>query len=513
MLIHEIGHALGLKHPFSVAEDLDEVAEPPYLYGAEDSSAWTRMSYTVDVTDYSLGLAPFDIAALQYLYGIDASIRPTDDTYVLDDATPGQFVWDGAGHDTLDASGLTQGATLYLEPGRWSHVGATPAARITDPGQFTINFGTRVEDVIGSAHADRLYGNAAANAMDGAGGDDHLDGGEGDDHLSGGEGDDRLDGGEGNDRLDGDDGEDRLTGGRGADWIHGGAGLDVAVFTGPMADYDIEPDPASGALRVVDRVPDRDGTDTLRGIETLSFLDGPIDAPAPSTTSTLQVRAYTWSSHALLPGVVVSPSGERPWSSAPSGGDGRTSLDGLGTGLLPLDVRRDVPSAEAAGTAQAVNLQDAVAILKLVAGAPVNPGDRPLSPYQAIAADVDANGTVSLGDALAVLRHAVGLPGAPAPAWVFLDEGDPAVPQAAVADPTAPGLPAAPEAALPMSDTLGLVGVLRGDVDGSWAPPPGSLVLDEVEPDYFDALVSRLQAGPDGSLFSPTQWGIYPESA
>jgi len=495
VLIHEIGHALGLKHPFSVAEDLDEVAEPPYLYGAEDSSAWTRMSYTVDLTDYSLGLAPFDIAALQYLYGIDASIRPTDDTYVLDDTTPGQFVWDGAGHDTLDASGLTQGATLYLEPGRWSHVGATPAARIIDPGQFTINFGTRVEDVIGSAHADSLYGNAAANAMDGAGGDDHLDGGEGDD------------------RLDGGDGEDRLTGGRGADWIHGGAGLDVAVFTGPMADYDIEPDLASGRLRVVDRMPDRDGTDTLRGIETLSFLDAFISAPALSAASTLQVRAYTWNSHALLPGVVVSPSGERPWSSAPSGDDGRTSLDGLGTGLLPLDARRDVPSAEAAGTAQAVNLQDAVAILKLVAGAPVNPGDRPLSPYQAIAADVDANGTISLGDALAVLRHAVGLPGAPAPAWVFLDEGDPAVPQASAADPTAPGLPAAPEPALPTNDTLGLVGVLRGDVDGSWAPPPGSLVLDEVEPDYFDALVSRLQAGPDGSLFSPTQWGIYPESA
>ena len=495
VLIHEIGHALGLKHPFSVAEDLDEVAEPPYLYGAEDSSAWTRMSYTVDVTDYSIGLAPFDIAALQYLYGIDASIRPSDDTYVLDDATPGQFVWDGAGHDTLDASGLAQGATLYLEPGRWSHVGATPAARIIDPGQFTINFGTRVEDVIGSAHTDRLYGNAAANAMDGGGGDDRLDGGEGDD------------------RLDGGDGEDRLTGGRGADWLHGGAGLDVAVFTGPMTDYDIEPDLASGARRVVDRVPYRDGADTLRGIETLSFLDGSISAQALSTASTLQVRAYTWNSHMLLPGVVVSPSGERPWSSAPSGGDGRTSLDGLGTGLLPLDVRRDVPPAEAAGTAQAVNLQDAIAILKLVAGAPVNPGDRPLSPYQTIAADVDANGTVSLGDALAVLRHAVGLPGAPAPAWVFLDEGDPAVPQAAAASPTAPGLPAAPEAALPTNDTLGLVGVLRGDVDGSWAVPTGGQDLDALDPGYFDALVSRLQAGPDGSLFSPTQWGIYPESA
>jgi hypothetical protein len=204
--------------------------------------------------------------------------------------------------------------------------------------------------------------------------------------------------------------------------------------------------------------------------------------------------------------------GERPWSSAPSSGNGRTSHDGLGTGLLPLDVRRDVPSAEAANTAQAVNLQDAVAILKLVAGAPVHPGDRPLSPYQAIAADVDANGTVSLGDALAVLRHAVGLPGAPAPAWVFLDEGDPTVPQAAAASPTAPGLPAAPEAALPMGDTLGLVGVLRGDVDGSWAAPTGGQDLDTLDPGYFDTLVNRLQAGPNGSLFSPTQWGIYPES-
>jgi hypothetical protein len=126
-------------------------------------------------------------------------------------------------------------------------------------------------------------------------------------------------------------------------------------------------------------------------------------------------------------------------------------------------------------------------------------------------ADVDANGVVSLADALGVLRHAVGLPGAPSPAWVFLDESDPTVPMLA-ADPTAPGLPAAPQATLPATDTLVLVGVLRGDVDGSWAPPPGAQDLDEVSPGHFDALLARLNAIPDGPTFSATQWGIYPDA-
>jgi Ca2+-binding RTX toxin-like protein len=484
VLIHEIGHALGLKHPFSVAEDLDEVAEPPYLYGAEDSSAWTRMSYTIDVADHTLGLAPFDIAALQYLYGIDASIRPADDTYVLDDITPGQFVWDGAGHDTLDASGLSVGATLYLTPGHWSHIGAAPAATITSAGQFTINFGTRIENVIGSAQADRLYGNEAANGMDGGAGDD---------------------------RIEGMDGDDALEGGKGDDWLDGGPDVDLAIFAGPQAGYSVTLDPVSGALRVKDLSSGLDGTDTLRRIETLAFSDGQIAAPAAVETTTATVRAYAWKSHTLLPGVVISPQNEPGWASTPSGQDGSAALSGLGTGLLPLDVRRGPPPAEATGTAQAVTLQDAVAILKLIAGVPVQAGDRLLSPYQSIAADVDANGVVSLADALGVLRHAVGLPGAPSPAWVFLDESDPTVPMLA-ADPTAPGLPAAPQATLPATDTLVLVGVLRGDVDGSWAPPPGARDLDEVSPGHFDALLARLNAIPDGPTFSATQWGIYPDA-
>lgn len=60
-----------------------------------------------------------------------------------------------------------------------------------------------VENLIGSAFADRLIGNAGANAIDGGGGDDLIDGGAGNDTLTGGTGADRfvLRSGEGTDTI------------------------------------------------------------------------------------------------------------------------------------------------------------------------------------------------------------------------------------------------------------------------------------------------------------------------
>jgi serralysin len=471
VLIHEIGHALGLKHPFSVAEDMDDVAEPPYLAGAEDSSAWTRMSYTVAESDHTLALAPFDIAALQYLYGVSPSARAGDDRYLLSAAPGGKFIWDGAGLDTLDASALAEGATLYLEPGFWSHVGAAPAPRITDPGQFTINFGTLVENLVGTDHADRLHGNGSANAIDGGGGDDQLEGGAGDDTLD------------------------------------GGAGADVAGFTGPRADYDVVLDPATGAIVVTDRSAARDGTDTLHRIETLAFLDGELPAPTAPLASTLQLRAYAWKTHTLLHGVAVeaAPAGGGPSVSATTDAEGRAQLSGLPGGMARLDARLDIAASEAAAVDASVNLQDAIAILKLIAGQPVNDAGRALSPYQSHAADFDADGSVTLADALGVLRHAVGL-AAPQPAWVFFDEANPVLPQTA---PATPGAPPALQPTLPSGQPLGLVGVLRGDVDASWPAPAGSQHLDAAEPGYFDVLLAGLTAAHPTAGFAGAQWGIY----
>lgn len=63
-LLHELGHAIGLKHPFEAAAG--EVALPGY----EDNTSNTIMSYTGAGGPYST-FQPYDIAALNWLYGGD----------------------------------------------------------------------------------------------------------------------------------------------------------------------------------------------------------------------------------------------------------------------------------------------------------------------------------------------------------------------------------------------------------------------------------------------------------
>jgi hypothetical protein len=146
-----------------------------------------------------------------------------------------------------------------------------------------------------------------------------------------------------------------------------------------------------------------------------------------------------------------------------------------------------------------------VAILKMIAGQPVNAPGRALSPYQALAADVDGNGAVSLADALGVLRHAVGAAAAPAPGWVFVDEADAGMPARATLNPGV--VPATLAGVTPVDGHIGLVGVLRGDVDGSWAVPAGTPRLAD---GYFTELVDRLDAQHPSAGFELSQWGVYP---
>ncbi|MGE3843231.1 MAG: matrixin family metalloprotease, partial [Vicinamibacterales bacterium] len=72
ILIHEIGHALGLKHSFSGSIVLPTEA---------DNSSHTVMSYTF-VGRSNATPMPYDVLALQYVYGARAS-RVTADRYVF----------------------------------------------------------------------------------------------------------------------------------------------------------------------------------------------------------------------------------------------------------------------------------------------------------------------------------------------------------------------------------------------------------------------------------------------
>ena len=205
-LIHEIGHALGLEHPFSKASSNGHTSDPPYLSAIEDTSKWTVMSYVQLEEQYLLQYSELDIAALQYIYGPSTSARTGNDIYKLSETTP-KFIWDGQGIDTIDGSSINQPITLYLTPGEWGYIGSSSATYITSPGQITVNFGTVIENAIGGSGNDTLVGNTADNS------------------LSGGAGNDVLYGGDGNDTFDWA-ADSRL----GNDIFYGGLGNDVYVF-------------------------------------------------------------------------------------------------------------------------------------------------------------------------------------------------------------------------------------------------------------------------------------------
>ena len=173
---HELGHALGLKHPFSSPSSEGKVDPGPYLDQLEGNGTWTQMSYDTSSAENVFAFRPLDIAALHYLYGPSKTARSGDDTYVFQEDVP-NFIWDGAGIDTIDASSSSKPVTIFLTPGYHGHSGLTKEYNlITSPGQITVNFGSDIENLIGSSYSDNLYGNELNNIITPGLGSDSIDG-------------------------------------------------------------------------------------------------------------------------------------------------------------------------------------------------------------------------------------------------------------------------------------------------------------------------------------------------
>ena len=173
VLIHELGHAMGLKHPFEGTATLS---------GAENTRQYTVEAYNAD--PWMPGVEPqsymtYDIAALQYLYGANAATGAGDNVYAFDGANNlVQTIWDAGGLDSFDASGASTPVTLDLRAGHFSSVGTLNGTSLAKDN-VAIAYGVTIENAVGGSGNDTIIGNAAANRIVGGGGDDLLTGGGG----------------------------------------------------------------------------------------------------------------------------------------------------------------------------------------------------------------------------------------------------------------------------------------------------------------------------------------------
>ncbi|MDA9991214.1 M10 family metallopeptidase C-terminal domain-containing protein [Paracoccaceae bacterium] len=201
-IMHEIGHALGLKHPFEGANQLPK---------AQDFANYTLMSYTdpenyyyYDTSgnyNYLISSTPmvYDIAALQHLYGA-ASHNTGNTVYEYDPSKPFvEAIWDSGGYDTLDLSNFNKACTVNLTPGAYSTIVCTSWSMTDNLG---IASGAIIEKVIGGAGNDVITGNSQNNVLDGGRGNDTIYGGAGNDVFDQGSiraGTDKFYGGDGDD--------------------------------------------------------------------------------------------------------------------------------------------------------------------------------------------------------------------------------------------------------------------------------------------------------------------------
>ncbi len=145
-----------------------------------------------------------------------------------------------------------------------------------------------------------------------------------------------------------------------------------------------------------------------------------------------------------------------------------TGSDGLYEHLDMPEGTYALISSKVSGTTEsnAITAQDALAALKMAVGMNPNGDGSDVLPYQFLAADVNKDGLVKATDALNILKMAVGLPSAPANEWLFVPEsvGCESMTRTHVEWPGNP-LPVT----LDMDQELPLIGIVKGDVDGSWA--------------------------------------------
>ena len=291
--IHEIGHNLGLKHPFGsgtvLPTESEDIRNSVMAYSSIND---LNIEFTHGGGSYSWtvgSLVPitpmvYDIAAVENWYGSVTDANSGDTTYTYTDGTEIQAIIDSGGTDTIDVSGMDQKSIIDLSPGAYSSLGYWSTADqvsyhasdigvsestiqaiydtyssisesdnisggVTRSGgifqrqdNLGISYSSSIENIIGSAGDDQFTGNSLGNVIEGNGGNDTIVGGDGNDY---------------------------------------------AVFNGNYADFTITGSYVNGLVVTDNNSSNGDeGVDTISGVEFLEFTDLTYNALTGNFSST-----------------------------------------------------------------------------------------------------------------------------------------------------------------------------------------------------------------------------------
>ena len=246
VISHEMGHALGLKHPFegnnTLPLDLDDtnhtvmsyINENDYvpIFKTHGNSIEMNTMFTLS-QDYSL----YDIAALQTIYGVNKNTNLDDDIYTQEYSDYKiQTIWDAGGEDKLDFSNTLGSDTVDLRGGSINSVDEYSLNQLVNYYQNSVSnhsFNSWIRDEVRDLYNQGLLYTGKDNFSIAYGVViENIYTGRGDDIITDNSVDNIISTNDGNDRI--------YIGNGGFDYIDGGYGTDTLYIDLEQGDFTLK---------------------------------------------------------------------------------------------------------------------------------------------------------------------------------------------------------------------------------------------------------------------------------